>query len=165
MSPRGLRLRVALGVLTQLATLVWARPGSAQVDLILSQTPNVFPAPTVADYDGGLVLAPTGILFTVDVTGGSPATTRTSIVSIRSSSASLGGGKPLSDLEWRRADLATWTPMTTTDATIESRPVRRNALNDPWSNTVFFRIRLNWTTDPPATYSAGLVFTLTVTTP
>ena len=135
------------------------------VTLTLSGAPNVFPAPTAADYTAGVVVNPTGILFTVDVTGGGAATQRTTIVSIRSSSASLGGGKPLSDLQWRRADLVTWNPMTTTNATIESRPVVRNGLNDPWSNTVFFRTLLAWTTDPPATYSAGLVFTLTVTTP
>jgi len=30
---------------------------------------------------------------------------------------------------------------------------------------VFFRMLLSWTGDSPGTYSAGLVFTLTVTTP
>lgn len=146
------------------AALAVPRGTAAQVTLTLSGTPNVFPAPAAADYNAGFVLDPTGILFTVDVVGGAAAL-RTTIVSIRSSSASLGGGKALSDLQWRRADLATWNPMTTTNATIQSRQVRRNILNDPWSNTVFFRILLGWTTDPPGTYSAGLVFTLTVTTP
>ena len=98
------------------------------------------------------------------VTGGS-AINRTSIVSIRSSSASLGGGKTVSDLEWRRADLATWNPMTTADAMVESRTIRKNGLNDPWSNSVFLQMRLSWTSDAPATYSTGLVFTLTITTP
>jgi hypothetical protein len=55
--------------------------------------------------------------------------------------------------------------MTTADVLVESRPVQKNQLNDPWSNTLFLRMHLNWVTDPPATYSAGLVFTLTVTTP
>jgi len=103
-------------------------------------------------------------VFTLDVTGGTK-TNRTTIVAIRSASASLGGGKPLSDLQWRRADLGTWNTMTTTNVTIESRTVKINTTNDPWSNTVFFRILLSWATDPPATYSANLVFTLTVTTP
>jgi len=30
---------------------------------------------------------------------------------------------------------------------------------------VFLRILLNWASDPPATYTAPIVFTLTVTTP
>jgi hypothetical protein len=144
--------------------LTVALPGSAQVSLTLTGAPAVFPAPAVADYDNGAVNDPTGITFTVNITGGSGAN-RTTIVSVRSSSASLGGGKPLSDLQWRRSDLAAWTALTNADATIESRPVKKNGLNDPWSNTVFFRMLLSWTGDAPGTYSSGLIFTLTVTTP
>jgi hypothetical protein len=137
---------------------------SAQLSLTLTQTPNVFPSPVLADYNAGVIAEPGGIVFTINATG--PANvTRTGTVSVRASSATLGGGKALSDLEWRRSDLATWTPMTTADVVIESRPVEMGQLNDPWSNTVFLRMRLAWTTDAPATYSTGLVFTLTVTTP
>ena len=132
--------------------------------MMLAQTPNVFlVSPTVADYNVGFVVNPTGILFTITLAGAS--TNRTTTVSIRSSSATLGGGKPIGDLEWRRADLVAWNAMTTTDAAVESRPVRKNTLNDPWSNQVFLRILLNWASDPPATYTAPIVFTLTVTTP
>jgi len=138
---------------------------TAQVRLTLSQTPNKFPAPAVADYIAGFIANPTGILYTVNVTGGPASQSRTTTVSIRSSSASLGGGKALSDLEWRRSDLVTWNPMTTSDATVESRQARRNGTNDPWSNTLFLRMLLSWTTDAPATYTAGLVVTLTVTSP
>jgi hypothetical protein len=146
------------------AGLALAVPARAQVTLTLSNAPAVFPAPAVADYDAGFVNDPTGITWTISVAGGG-GKMRTSIVSIRSSSASLGGGKALSDLQWRRADLATWNAMTTTNATIESRQIQDKKLNDPWSNTVFFRMLLSWTTDPPGTYSAGLVITLTLTTP
>jgi len=136
----------------------------AQLSLTLTQTPNVFPAPAVADYNAGVIQNPTGIVYTIAATGG-PSTNRTSIVAVRASSASLGGGKALSDLEWRRADLGTWNAMTTADVTVESRTIRKNGLNDPWSNTLFLRMHLAWTSDAPATYSTGLVFTLTVTTP
>ena len=161
-------MRAAVRILRMAAGVVAGAPAGivAQgVSLTLTQTPNVFPAPAVADYNAGLIANPTGIVFTVDALTGPPATQRTTTVSIRSSSATLGGGKVLSDLQWRRADLATWNAMTTVDATVESRPVRRNNLNDPWSNTVFLRMLLAWATDAPATYSAGLVFTLTLTTP
>jgi len=132
--------------------------------MTLAQTPNVFlVSPTVADYNVGFVVNPTGILFTITLAGAS--TNRTTTVSIRSSSATLGGGKPIGDLEWRRADLVAWNAMTTTDAAVESRPVRKNTLNDPWSNQVFLRVLLSWASDPPATYTAPIVFTLTVTTP
>lgn len=135
-----------------------------QVSLTLSQTPNVFPAPTIADYNAGVITNPTGIGYSVNVTGGG-FQFRTTTVSIRASSGSLGGGKALSDLEWRRADLATWNAITAANVTVESRQVLWFLINDPWSNTVFLRMRLSWTSDAPATYSTGLVFTLTVTTP
>ena len=138
---------------------------AAQVSLTLSGTPNVFAAPALADFNAGVIANPTGIVYTVNVTGGSTTTSRTSIVSIRASSATLGGGKLLSDLQWRRSDLVTWNPMTTTNATIESRTVRRNGTNDPWNNTVFLQMLLHWATDAPATYTTGRVFTLTITTP
>ena len=137
----------------------------AQVSLTLSGAPNVFVAPTLAMYDAGVNTNATGIGFTVDAVGGPANQDRTTTVSVRATSATLGGGKALSDLQWRRADLGTWNPMTTSDAAIDSRPVRRNINNDAWNNTVFLRMLLNWTTDAPATYSTGLVFTLTVTTP
>lgn len=142
-----------------------AHAARAQVALTLTQTPNAFPAPTLADYNAGAVVNPTGIVFTVDVTGGGRNRNRTSTVSIRASAATLGGGKALSDLEWRRADLPTWNAMTTANAVVESRTVRRNNTNDPWTNTVFLRMRLSWATDVPGTYATGLVFTLTITTP
>ncbi|MGH7700912.1 MAG: hypothetical protein ACREMJ_10410 [Gemmatimonadales bacterium] len=138
-----------------------AQPG---VDLVLSQAPSVFPAPTVAAYDAGFVLDPNPIVFTVNASGGPPVP-RTTIVSVRAAAPTLGGGKPVADLEWRRADLGTWNAISTTDAVIESRPIVRSGLNDPWSNGVFLRIRLSWATDPPGTYATPLVFTLTVTTP
>ena len=146
------------------ALLALGRGAAAQVTMTLTQTPNVFlVSPTVADYSAGFVVNPTGILFTITLAGASA--NRTTTVAIRSSSATLGGGKPIGDLEWRRADLVAWNAMTTTDAAVESRPVRKNTLNDPWSNQVFLRVLLNWATDPPATYTAPIVFTLTVTTP
>ncbi len=137
----------------------------AQMTFTLTQTPNVFPAPTVANYDAGLIQNATGIVFTVDQTGGPANADRTTTVSVRASSGTLGGGKPLSDLEWRRADLGNWSAMTTSDVVIESRPIHKNKLNDAWSNSIFLRMHLSWTVDGPGTYSTGLVFTLTVTTP
>ncbi|HXH63115.1 MAG TPA: hypothetical protein VNG95_02970, partial [Gemmatimonadales bacterium] len=84
---------------------------------------------------------------------------------IRSTSADFGGGKSLGDLQWRRSDLAAWNSVTGVDLTIESRTIRKNGINDPWSNSIFFRSLLSWTADPPGVHSANLVITLTVTTP
>jgi hypothetical protein len=86
-------------------------------------------------------------------------------VSISSTSATLGGGKVIGELQWRRSDLAVWNSMAVTDAQVEQRVQVRNGLNDPWNNTIFFRMLLNWTTDPPATYAANYVITLAQTVP
>ena len=156
---RGGGATAALGAL-----LALARGGAAQVTLTLTQTPNVFLAsPTVADYNAGVIVNPTGILFTITLAGA--AANRTTVVSIRSSSATLGGTKPIGDLQWRRADQVGWNQMTTSNVPVESRPVHKNTLNDPWSNQVFLKILLNWATDTLPTYTAPIVFTLTVTTP
>jgi len=147
------------------AVLVLAGSLSSQVSITLTGAPNVFPAPTLADFNAGVIAEPTGLLFTVNQIAGPANITHTTIVAIRASSASLGGGKALSDLEWRRSDLAGWNAMTTTDATIESRLIKKNGINDTWNNTIFLRMQLRWATDAPAVYTTGLVFTLTVTTP
>jgi len=77
----------------------------------------------------------------------------------------MGGGKIIGDLQWRRSDLATWNAITLSDAQVEQRIVINKGLNDPWSNTIFFRLKLNWTTDAPGTYSANYQITLAQTVP
>jgi hypothetical protein len=106
--------------------------------------------------------AATGVTFTINSASG---VQRTTTVSIRSTSANLGGGKVIGDLEWRRSDLATWNSVTLTDAQLEQRVVVNKVLNDPWSNTIFFRMILHWTTDAPATYSGNYQITLSQTVP
>jgi hypothetical protein len=135
---------------------------SPKTILTLAGDPIIFPAPTVADYIAGYVYSASGVTFTVT---GQTGTSRTTTVSIRSTSTSLGNGKVIADLEWRRADLATWNSITLTDAQVEQRILVRGVLNDPWSNTVFFRMVLNWATDAPATYSANYQMTLSQTVP
>jgi hypothetical protein len=121
-----------------------------------------FPTPTVADYINGYVDAASGVTFTINSQNG---LARTTTVSIRASSADLGNGKVLGDLEWRRADLATWSGISVVDSQIEQRIVVNKGLNDPWSNTIFFRMLLDWTKDAPGTYSANYVITLSQTVP
>ena len=145
-------------------TLVVPRASRAQqATLTLANAPIALPAPTAADYNAGFVSAPVGITFTVDLSGGGN-NRRTTIVSIRSTATTMGGTKPIGDLQWRRADLGTWNSITTSNVVVQTvTPFRRN--DPPWSNTIFLRALLSWTADPPGTYSAPLVLTLTVTTP
>jgi hypothetical protein len=120
-----------------------------------------FPAPTAADYAAGFVNSATGVLFTVDATSDSGQPNITT-VAIKSTSANLGNGKLLADLQWRRSDLATWNSITLANVNVESRSQTFNGANDPWSNTIFFRMKLSWTTDAPAVYTANYTITLSV---
>jgi hypothetical protein len=94
-------------------------------------------------------------------TGGS----RTTTVSIRSSSTNLGNGKLIGDLQWRRSDLVNWNAISLTDVQVEQRVAVSKGANDPWTNTIFFRMTLNWVTDAPALYSGTYVVTLSQTVP
>jgi hypothetical protein len=146
------------------ALCVCAGGASAQnTTLTLSGATITFAAPTAADYIAGFANSATGVTFTIAATGG--GTSRTTTISIRSSSASLGNGKVIGNLQWRRSDLATWNSITTTNVAVEARQVFRGGLNDPWNNTIFFRMLLSWTTDAPNTYSANYVITLSQVTP
>ena len=146
-----------------LALVLCAFPLAAQkTTLTVAGGTVTFPAPTAADYIAGFVNAPAGATFTINSVNGAQ---RTTTVSVRSISASLGGGKVIGDLQWRRSDLATWNSITLTDTQIEQRVVVNKGLNDPWSNTIFFRMVLTWTTDAPATYSGTYQITLSQTVP
>jgi len=164
MSTLGRKLHCGLtSAAVSLALVLFAFPLAAQkTTLTLTNGAVTFPAPTAADYINGYVDAPTGVTFTINSVNGLQ---RTTTISIRSTSANLGGGKVIADLEWRRSDLATWNSVTLTDAQVEQRIVINKGLNDPWSNTIFFRMVLNWTTDAPATYSANYQITLSQTVP
>lgn len=126
--------------------------------------PVTFPVPTEASYDAGFVLS--GELLDFDVNAQTaPNILRESRVSIRSTTGTMGSGKPIADLQWRRADLGVWNSMTTANVVIEARDILRNSLNDPWGNSVEFRVLLDWADDPPGAYAPGLVVTLTILAP
>ena len=149
-----------------IALVFFAAPLRAQnpkTDLTLSGGTVTFPAPTATDYINGYVYSTSGVGYTVDATNG--AASHTTTISIRATSANLGNGKSLADLEWRRSDLAVWNSITTTNAQVEQKVVVINLLNDPWSNTIFFRMKLSWASDAPATYTAGYQITLSQTVP
>jgi hypothetical protein len=162
------RARKIMGVSTSAAILaltLFASPLAAQSPktiLTLAGGAITFPAPTAADYVAGFINSATGVGFTVSAQTG---TSRTTTISIRSTSANLGGGKVIGDLQWRRSDLVAWNNITLTDAQVEQRIVVRNGSNDPWNNTIFFRMILTWATDAPATYSGNYTVTLSQTVP
>ena len=146
-----------------LALALFAVPLAAQkTQLTVTGGTITFPAPTAADYIAGFIDSSTGATFTINSQNG---VQRTTTISIRATSASLGNGKLIGDLKWRRSDLATWNDVTLTDVQVEQRILINKVLNDPWGNTIFFRMALSWTSDAPATYSANYVITLSQTVP
>jgi hypothetical protein len=160
------KLPLGVSTIALIAITVLASPSAAQnpkTDLTLSGGTITFPAPTAIDYVNGYVYSTSGVGFTVDASNGNQSHTTT--IRIKATSPDLGNGKVIADLEWRRSDLTGWTPIAATDAQVDQKIQVRGVLNDPWSNTVFFRLVLRWTTDAPATYSANYQITLSQTVP
>jgi hypothetical protein len=156
-------LSVSTSAAALLALVLFASPVAAQKTIItLTNATVTFPTPTATDYINGYVDAATGVTFTLNAQTG---TARTTTISIRAGSVDLGGGKVIGDLQWRRSDLAVWNSITPTDTQIEQRIVVRGVSNDPWNNTIFFRMLLRWASDPPAIYTANYVITLSQTVP
>lgn len=154
---------VSTSAAISLALALFATPlGAQKTSVALTGGTITFPAPSAADYVAGFVSSATGVTFTINSLNG---VQRTTTISIRSLSANLGNGKVLGDLQWRRSDLAVWNSITLTDAQVEQQVVVNKGLNDPWGNTIFFRMVLNWTTDGPATYSGTYQITLSQTVP
>lgn len=154
---------VSTTAIIALALVFTASPLVAQrTNLTVIGGAVTFPAPTATDYIAGFVNSLSGVSFTVNSQNG---VQRTTTISIRSTTADLGNGKVIGDLQWRRSDLATWSSITLTDAQVEQRIVVNKGLNDPWSNTIFFRVVLDWTSDAPGTYAANYQITLSQTVP
>jgi hypothetical protein len=152
-----------LGGILLAATLPSRSTAQGSVVLTVTGSPVTIPTPAIADYNNGFVVDPSTLSYNVNISGGPPTGTHLTVVSIRSASATFGT-LALSNLEWSRTDLGTWNGLTTADVQVESRDISRNTGNN-WTNSLQFRCLINWTGVPPATYSANLIVTLTVTSP
>lgn len=146
------------------ATVTQAAQAQAGVQLDFTGGPVSFGSPTPADFDAGTLEAVDPLPIQITTTS-EPSGSFTTTVKIRSSSPTLGGGKPLSDMEWRRGDDPTWHALTSSDATVESRTNDGAPEGHTWSNTIYFRVALHWTGDPPAAYAGNLVITVSATQP
>jgi hypothetical protein len=153
-----------------LAALFIAAPVGARAQtnvFAVTGFPLTFSAAGPTEFAAGLIDHPTQISFLVDAATGSGSATRIANVAIRCASPCPSSGvKPAADLQWRRADLATWNSITTSNVTIEQRNMVRGALNDPWGNDVYWRILLSYATDlQGTTITYNLIMTLTMTAP
>lgn len=126
--------------------------------LTVSSNVVTFAPPTAADYGNGSVNAADGVTFVVATTNGNQ--THVTTILIRAIADKLGNGKDIGDVQWRRADLPTWNTLTLTNAQVEERVQVPRGLNDPWSNTILFRVLLAWNRDAPAIYAATYEITL-----
>ena len=158
-----------LGGLLTLIAMVHAPAEAQRTALTVSGFPVAFTTPTAAELTAGSVTSSTATMFVVDATTGTIGN-RTTTVWIRCQTpCPASGTKPASTLRWRRADLATWNPITTTDVMVESRVVVYNILiggsNDPWSNSIYWQFLVDWTNDSPGSNTFNIIMTLTVTYP
>ena len=133
------------------------------VQLTFSGTGS-FDAATAADFAAGTLDATSPLPFSV-VTTSEPVGSFTTTVYIRSSSSTLGNGKPVSQMEWRLGDDPIWHALTTIDAVVETHVAAGAPQGHSWSNAIHFRVALQWAGDRPATYSGNLVVTVAATKP
>jgi hypothetical protein len=131
-----------------------------------------FPPPTASDF-GSYAYNPTPLTFTAATTNGTAASqTWTIQVCANNNSASLGNGKPLSDLEWTPTGQNAYRALgQNTDCnaisaatTVVSSVLTPAGGNASLSGGLLFRMRLNFT-DAGPTYGATLKMYLTVTSP
>lgn len=141
---------------------------SAQsTDFLLSTAPIAFPTPTLANYSSwpasavGPVTDSVAVPFAVDRVGQTHI--RVTTVLIRCTSVS--GGKSCSDIEWRNGPTGPWRALTVNDETVESRIVFPFFINDPWSGTLWLRVRLDWNDPAPSVMTSGIALTLSVYRP
>lgn len=138
--------------------------GAQKTRLTLSGFTGAMGTAAVTDFDNGSMQSATAIAYTVAIITPSTGTARTATVSISATTTTLNGTKPISDLQWRRNDLATWNSMTTTPVAVDSRSAF-SGTGATFSNSIWLRVLLNWATDPASSYSTTVVITLSVTVP
>ncbi len=165
------RLRSVFRTVTLLvcATAVGAAgTASAQsTDFVLSTAPLVFPTPTLGNFTTWSPSAPgpvtdsIAVPFTVDRV--QQSFIRLTTVKVRC--AGVSGAKACGDIEWRSGPTGAWNTLTLVDADVESRYVIPLLFNDPWSGTLWLRVRLDWADPAPAVMTSNIALTLSVYRP
>ena len=143
------------------------RASAQSTDFVLSTAPIIFPTPTLSNFTTwppsapGPVTDSVAVPFTVDRV--QQSLIRLTTVRVRCSGVS--GAKTCDDIEWRSGPTGAWNTLTLVDADIESRWVFPLLFNDPWSGTLWLRIRLNWADPAPAVMTSNIALTLSVNRP
>lgn len=126
--------------------------------LHLSSASTALTPPTGADYNAGFNSTP-GPLLTVSAN--QPWTVHVRAAALFWSATNTGGSvaratKPAADLKWSTASSGPFTPLSTTDITVNS-----GAAGGGINTTLYFQTVYNWTLDTPGIYSLSLLLTLT----
>lgn len=138
MTARGLAL--ALGI----AGVVLApAPVAAQTSLSITPAALTIASPGATEFDN-TASPETSLTYTVDCDNTGPCKIR-----VRGSAFN---GRPVSDVEWATSAGGPWTPLSTTDTQVASQPK-----NKVRSGSIFFRIRISYTTYPAGTYTPPIV--------
>lgn len=169
-SRRGTGVRVRRRAMAGVVAALLSVPAgllAQSTDFLLSTAPITFPTPTLANYASwpasavGPVTDSVAVPFAVDRVGN--AFTRITTVLIRC--LSVAGGKVCSDIEWRNGPAGPWRALTVNDETVESRTVIPLLLNDPWSGTLWLRVRIDWNDPAPSVMTSGIALSLSVYRP
>jgi hypothetical protein len=157
------RWRVLVGLL--LLCGAWPVVAQAQTtDFVMSSAPITFPSPTLANFSTwpasatGPVTDSVAVPFTVTRSGA--GTIRITDVLIRCTS--VVGGKSCADIQWRYGASGPWQSLTMTNVSVDSRWVIPGWINEPWSGTVWLRVRLDWNDPAPSVMTSGIALTLSV---
>jgi len=157
-----------LAVLLCALTMCVAGHASAQsTDFVLSTAPIIFPTPTLSNFTtwppsaSGPVTDSVAVPFTVDRV--QQSFIRLTTVSVRC--AGVSGAKACGDIQWRSGSTGAWNTLTLVDADVESRWVFPLLFNDPWSGTLWLRVRLDWADPAPAVMTSNIALTLSVSRP
>lgn len=136
-------------------------------DFRLSVGSVSFPTPSLSNYNSwptsatGPVTDSVPVQFTVDRVRQS--TSRVTTVFIRCNGTT--GIKTCGDIEWRSNNNSGWQPLSLVDAEVEARTVVPFQSNDPWSGTVWLRVRLDWSDPAPSVSTSNISLTMTVFRP
>lgn len=132
---RGLALALGLG------GAVLAAPASlaAQTSLTVTPLAVTIPTPGATEFDN-TASAVASLTYTVDCDNTAPCR-----IMVRGAAFN---GRPVSDVEWTTSPGGPWTPLSTTGARVANHPK-----NKVRSGTIYFRIRISYTTYPPGTYT------------
>lgn len=152
--------RVALAA--SLLMLVSASSAASQprTRLVLTGFTGAFGNTLLTDFDQGFKQS-AAMVYTISITRDDAA--RTATLLVRSNSATLGATKPIAHLQWRLSSSAIWVPLTTSDVAIDSQPLAVNG--DFFTDSIIWRVLLDWGTDALGAISATLTFTLQIAAP